>query len=73
MYHCEVGTYVSQDGAVPGVAILAGVEKACDTDIQIDKRCQPIEENHIYYEKGHQLYTKNYDSLEMHYSELAEL
>lgn len=81
MYDCEVTTSVSQEGAVLGAAILAGVgagifrsvEEACDEFIKMDQRCQPIAEHHAYYEKGHRLYREVYYALESQYHALASL
>jgi xylulokinase len=81
MFGCSVKTAVSQEGAVLGVAILAGVAAgiftdvptACDRFIVQDKACQPIESHQNYYAKGYALYQQLYAQLKTQYRSLANL
>ena len=81
MFNCPVETTTLQEGAVLGVAILAGVASgiftdvaaACDAIIDTDKTCQPIRKNHDYYEKGHAVYRQIYGQLKDQFHQLAKL
>jgi xylulokinase len=81
MFGCSVKTAASQEGAVLGVAILAGVAAgiftdvptACDQFIVQDEVCQPIAVHQDYYAKGHVLYQQLYEQLKNQYRLLANL
>jgi len=81
MFGCSVKTAASQEGAVLGVAILAGVAAgiftdvptACDQFIVQDESCQPIAVHQDYYAKGHVLYQQLYEQLQNQYRLLANL
>jgi xylulokinase len=81
MFNCPVQTAALQEGAVLGVAILAGVASgifsdvadACDAIITTDKICQPIKENQDYYEKGHDVYCQIYGQIKDQFQQLANL
>ncbi|WP_196599901.1 xylulokinase [Pectinatus frisingensis] len=81
MFNCKVQTLYSEEGPALGVAILAGVGagifkdvvSACDQFIKTDSICNPIPQEHNYYEKGHALYKKIYVQLKNCYSELVNL
>ena len=81
MFGCPVQTAASQEGAVLGVAILAGVAAgifsdvptACDRFIAADESCQPMAAHQEYYAKGHVLYQQLYAQLKGQYQMLANL
>ncbi len=81
MYGCRVRTIRAQEGPALGAAILAGVgtglyrdvPTACRKFIVPDQSCAPEAAGRDYYEKGHVLYQKLYQTLQPLYKELEKL